>query len=236
MAGETKYHINPNTGRAGVCRAHKRPCEFGGDTGQENHYNSKEEAEKAIVEKLSATHSAVPKSASKQKSDGTSHDKEKHDRLLKNVKRSVEKNDKLIKDAEQERNELLKNKDKLVELRDASSITVAEEINEAIHKLDGEIQQADNEYDSVVEHAREYKEKYKNEIKEIKRIERERVREIEAKLRTEEARSYASKVDNASCGSSYRIGPNEMRARGRASARSSCGGSGGGSARPRSSC
>lgn len=234
MAGETKYHINPHTGRAGVCRAHKRPCEFGGDTGQENHYNSKEEAEKAIVEKLSATHSAVPQSASKHKSSGTSTDAEKHERLLKNVKRSVEKNDKLIQDSQREYNELINNKNNLLELRNNSSAAIRDDLDSAISKIDGEIEESTQQHRELMAHAREYKDKYKNEIREINKIEKEKAREAEAKRRTEEAKSYASKVDNASCGSSRRISPNEMRARGRASARSSCGGSGGG--RPSSSC
>lgn len=46
-----KYHVNDD-GVAGVCRASKRPCKFGGATGQENHFESKEEAVKAGEAKI----------------------------------------------------------------------------------------------------------------------------------------------------------------------------------------
>lgn len=41
-----KYHVNPETGKASPCRAKVR-CRFGGESGQENHYTSKVEADRA---------------------------------------------------------------------------------------------------------------------------------------------------------------------------------------------
>ena len=49
---DKKYHINPKTARAGECHA-KIKCEFGGESGTENHYDSMDDARKAIEEKLS---------------------------------------------------------------------------------------------------------------------------------------------------------------------------------------
>ena len=43
-----KYHINPETGRANICRATKRPCEFGSD----GHYTDKASARKAFESKM----------------------------------------------------------------------------------------------------------------------------------------------------------------------------------------
>ena len=45
-----KYHINPTTGRANICRAEKRPCPVGGD-----HFGTKAEAEAAHSAALAKT-------------------------------------------------------------------------------------------------------------------------------------------------------------------------------------
>lgn len=39
------YHINKN-GKPALCRATKRPCPYGGADGKENHFDSKEEAQR----------------------------------------------------------------------------------------------------------------------------------------------------------------------------------------------
>ena len=59
-----KYHMNPETGKVSACRA-KVKCRFGGASGSENHFNSKEAAEKASEELMSSKHgfTSVRKSA-----------------------------------------------------------------------------------------------------------------------------------------------------------------------------
>lgn len=51
-----KYHVNPKTGRPGVCRA-VHNCRFGDE---KNHYDSKDSAQKAIEEKLKELNVAPP--------------------------------------------------------------------------------------------------------------------------------------------------------------------------------
>lgn len=54
MAKTTKYHVNKNTGRAGICRATMKGCPLGADT---PHFNTKEEA-KAHIEKTEANNNS----------------------------------------------------------------------------------------------------------------------------------------------------------------------------------
>lgn len=42
-----KFHVNPETGKSGRCHASVKDCPHGGDSGTENHYPTKVEAEKA---------------------------------------------------------------------------------------------------------------------------------------------------------------------------------------------
>lgn len=51
----TKYHVNGETGRAGICRATKKGCPLGDDT---PHFESKEEA-KAHIEKTEASNNSA---------------------------------------------------------------------------------------------------------------------------------------------------------------------------------
>lgn len=51
-----KYHVNPKTGRPGVCRAVQN-CRFGDE---KSHYDSKASAQKAIEEKLKELNVAPP--------------------------------------------------------------------------------------------------------------------------------------------------------------------------------
>lgn len=51
-----KFHVNPETGASGLCRASKRPCPLGGSSGTENHYNTREEAENASQALLQDKH------------------------------------------------------------------------------------------------------------------------------------------------------------------------------------
>lgn len=53
----TKYHISPTTGRPNQCTASVRTCPVGGAG---DHFNSKEEAKKAIEERAKATHETLP--------------------------------------------------------------------------------------------------------------------------------------------------------------------------------
>lgn len=51
----TTYHVSTLTGRAGKCTAKKGNCPFGGDTGQEDHFDNKEEA-KANQDRIMESH------------------------------------------------------------------------------------------------------------------------------------------------------------------------------------
>lgn len=53
-----KYHINPETGRANVCKAHTRSCPVGGS---EDHFDSPDKARAAYE------HRMKPESASPQR-------------------------------------------------------------------------------------------------------------------------------------------------------------------------
>lgn len=46
----SKYHVGPNG--PGPCKAEKGNCPYGGESGEENHYNSMEEAEQAYEQEL----------------------------------------------------------------------------------------------------------------------------------------------------------------------------------------
>ena len=61
----SKFHVNPESGQVGACRAAKGNCPFGGESGTENHYDDKQEAYNASVGMLAqrfgsfSTHSAA---------------------------------------------------------------------------------------------------------------------------------------------------------------------------------
>lgn len=54
MANEKKYHVNKQTGRAGICRATKKGCPLGDDT---PHFVTKEQAKEYIEKREAANHS-----------------------------------------------------------------------------------------------------------------------------------------------------------------------------------
>lgn len=60
---ETKFHVNPETGKSGPCRAgggiRPRPCPFGGASGEENHYETPQEAKAAGEALLAARYGEV---------------------------------------------------------------------------------------------------------------------------------------------------------------------------------
>lgn len=67
-----KYHVNPETGKTGVCSASKRKCRYGGDSGSENHYNNETDAmrasEQIIAKSLEKENiSTIPKTEKKIK-------------------------------------------------------------------------------------------------------------------------------------------------------------------------
>lgn len=67
----TKYHINPETGRANICRATKRPCDYSVDGVPPKHYDTKEEAKAAhesnLKEEYGGSFNTVSKSNKKEK-------------------------------------------------------------------------------------------------------------------------------------------------------------------------
>jgi len=54
----TVYHINPETGNPGICRANKKPCPHGG---AENHFESKEEARASFEKRQQPSFNKVKK-------------------------------------------------------------------------------------------------------------------------------------------------------------------------------
>lgn len=55
-----RYHIN-NADEVGVCKAGKESCPFGGESGEENHYSSQEEARQEAEKRLEEKHGLVNK-------------------------------------------------------------------------------------------------------------------------------------------------------------------------------
>lgn len=51
-----KFHVNTKTGSASACRAHTRPCPLGGETGTDNHFGTRAEAEAAGQKVLAEKH------------------------------------------------------------------------------------------------------------------------------------------------------------------------------------
>lgn len=78
-----KYHVNPDTGGTGLCKAIKDPCPFGGETGTDNHYNTEAEAieagEKLLTEKYGTINTETRK---KQKSVTINNDTVNYDEEL----------------------------------------------------------------------------------------------------------------------------------------------------------
>lgn len=54
-----RHHVNPNTGNSSVCKAAIKGCPFGGESGQENHYSTAEEASAAAEKLMKESYSAV---------------------------------------------------------------------------------------------------------------------------------------------------------------------------------
>lgn len=59
---EKKYHINPASGKAGVCTATKRPCRYGSDA---PHYSSSEEAQADFSRTMEAEGSVIAEPVTK---------------------------------------------------------------------------------------------------------------------------------------------------------------------------
>lgn len=55
-----KYHVNPETGAPGLCRAKNGKCPYGGRSGVENHYSTFGEAQLAAQEMLVEKHGLLP--------------------------------------------------------------------------------------------------------------------------------------------------------------------------------
>lgn len=63
-----RFHINPETGTVSRCTAQKK-CRFGGESGQDNHYNSTAEARKGYEQMMKKD--TVPNSSSQSKTADT---------------------------------------------------------------------------------------------------------------------------------------------------------------------
>lgn len=67
------FHVNPETGEAGPCHADVRNCPHGGDSGQENHYDTKDEAQTASENILAERHGLVTTVKKERVSDMRNH-------------------------------------------------------------------------------------------------------------------------------------------------------------------
>lgn len=63
------FHISGSTGEVGPCRASVR-CPFGGETGTENHFASREEAQNEVIQRLENEFKGFLKGESKSESTG----------------------------------------------------------------------------------------------------------------------------------------------------------------------
>jgi len=79
-----RFHVNTNTGNTGACKAAKGKCPFGGESGDENHYSSPEEANKAAEEFMQEKYSTVNSAYRKKDTVAVNHlPRELKKRILK---------------------------------------------------------------------------------------------------------------------------------------------------------
>lgn len=65
-----RIHVNTDTGNTGVCKASKEACPFGGDSGEENHYATREEAVAASEKMMSDKYKEVYKGYRQGETEG----------------------------------------------------------------------------------------------------------------------------------------------------------------------
>lgn len=66
---DLKYHIN-NEGVVGICSATKEPCRFGGEDGNQYHYNTLQEARSAAEKRLEGDNGMIPRLTAKSALQG----------------------------------------------------------------------------------------------------------------------------------------------------------------------
>lgn len=76
-------HVNTNTGETGTCRAKKGQCPFGGESGTENHYDTREEAVAAAEKHMESVYKDVHKGYVAKKVDGLGLPTDMKKRLIK---------------------------------------------------------------------------------------------------------------------------------------------------------
>ena len=77
-----RIHVNTNTGDTGTCKAKKGGCPFGGESGDENHYATKEEAVVASEKMMSDKYNEVYKGYRKGETEGMNMPSEMKKRLI----------------------------------------------------------------------------------------------------------------------------------------------------------
>lgn len=65
-----KIHVNTNSGDVGTCKATKGNCPFGGESGEENHYSTREEAVAASEEFMAKKYNEVYKGYRRGETEG----------------------------------------------------------------------------------------------------------------------------------------------------------------------
>lgn len=87
-----KYHLNPETGAPGICRAKNGNCPYGGNTGKENHFDTFGEAQIASQTLLSSKHGLLPASEFERPEDFDEQLKEVKE-LFNSIQNSNERKD-----------------------------------------------------------------------------------------------------------------------------------------------
>lgn len=78
-----RIHVNTNTGDTGVCKATKGGCPFGGDSGEENHYDTREEAMAASEKMMADKYKEVYKGYRQGETEGMDLPSQMKKRLIK---------------------------------------------------------------------------------------------------------------------------------------------------------
>lgn len=133
-----KFHVNTKTGKSAQCRANQKPCPLGGDSGVENHYATREEAEAVGQAILAERHNPL-KSVRRRNPRISDAVPTADPSLVKRKGRKMTEQEALLRDSVRELTE------KLVEVRaevgdvafeDADPVRAKRRLNEAIEFAD----------------------------------------------------------------------------------------------------
>lgn len=172
-----KYHVNPKTGRPGECRAIHQ-CKFGDE---KSHFDSKEEAQKAIEKKLSELNVAPAIRKSKPSKDPSTKTIEEIKKERRDLQKKVDEVKVSSREAEHEADVLEKvyKKASSADQRKMKDILKAAQSNrDELHKTEAQVTKELNNFDK----------EHKPRLDEINRTEKAR----EAAKRIQESQSATS--------------------------------------------